>query len=141
MAHEQRINELANADRQHMLLVIGGSVLMILGALAISTAVASAKEHSSTNEAISRECIRYGLDYHRTIMAQAGDEFSGRSERRRWWDYLIVLVATGVFVTLGLRAVVPPLTMNFTWVAVLGLILLLSLIAGTWSLWRRTRFS
>jgi drug/metabolite transporter (DMT)-like permease len=133
--------ELAHADRHHMLLVIGGSVLMILGALAISTAVASAKEHSSTNEAISRECIRYGLDYHQTIMAQAGDEFSGRGERRRWWDYLIVLVATGVFVTLGLRAVVPPLTMNFTWIGVLGLILLLSLIAGSWSLWRRTRFS
>jgi hypothetical protein len=133
--------ELANADRHHILLVIGGSVLMILGALAISTAVASAKEHTSTNEAISRECIRYGLDYHQTIMAQAGDEFSGRGERRRWWDYLIVLVATGVFVTLGLRAVVPPLTMNFMWVAFLSLILLLSLVAGTWSLWRRTRFS
>lgn len=133
--------ELANADRQHILLVIGGSLLMILGALAISTAVASAKEQTSTNEAISRECIRYGLDYHQTIMAQAGDEFSGRGERRRWWDYLIVLVATGVFITLGLRAVVPPLTMNFTWIGVLGLVLLLSLIAGTWSLWRRTRFS
>ena len=38
--------ELAGADRQHMLLVIGGSVMMILGALAISTAVASAKENS-----------------------------------------------------------------------------------------------
>jgi glucose uptake protein GlcU len=133
--------ELANADRQHMLLVIGGSVTMILGALAISTAVASAKEHTSTNEAVSRECLRYGLDYHRTIMAQAGDEFSGRSERRRWWDYLIVLAATGVFITLGLRAVVPPLTMNFMWIGILGIVLLLSLIAGGWSLWRRTRFS
>jgi hypothetical protein len=133
--------ELAHADRQHMFLVIGGSLMMILGALAISTAVASAKEHSSTNEAISRECIRYGLDYHRTIMAQAGDEFSGRGERRRWWDYLIVLVATGVFVTLGVRAVVPPLTMNFMWIGVLGAMLLVSLIAGGWSLWRRTRFS
>ncbi len=133
--------ELAHADRHHMFLVIGGSLMMILGALAISTAVASAKEHSSTNEAISRECIRYGLDYHRTIMAQAGDEFSGRGERRRWWDYLIVLVATGVFVTLGVRAVVPPLTMNFMWIGVLGAMLLVSLIAGGWSLWRRTRFS
>src|SRR5205814_10073596 len=48
--------ELAGADRQHMLLVIGGSLAMILGALAISTAVASAKENSSTNEAVLREC-------------------------------------------------------------------------------------
>ena len=88
--------ELAGADRQHMLLVVGGSVMMILGALAISTAVASAKEHSSTNEAVLRECNRYG-GLHRTMMAQAGDEFGGRDERRRWWDYAIVLTATGVF--------------------------------------------
>ena len=132
--------ELANADRQHMLLVIGGSLMMILGALAISTAVASEKEHSSTNEAVLRECNRYGLDYHRTIMAQSGDEFGGRNERRRWWDYGIVLVATAVFITLGVRAVVPPLAMNLRWTAALGAILIASLLAGGWSLWRRTRF-
>jgi hypothetical protein len=122
------------------LLVIGGSLMMILGALAISTAVASAKENSSTNEAVLRECNRYGLDYHRTMMAQIGDEFGGRSERRSWWDYLIVLTATGIFVTLGIRAVVPPLAMNFKWVAVLAAVLVLSVVAGGLSLWRRTRF-
>jgi hypothetical protein len=123
-----------------MLLVIGGSVTMALGALAISTAVASAKENSSTNEAVLRECNRYGLDYHRTMMAQAGDEFGGRDERRHWWDYAIVLTATGIFLALGIRAVVPPLAMNLRWVAVLGAGLVVSLIAGGLSLWRRTRF-
>jgi glucose uptake protein GlcU len=132
--------ELATADRQHKLLVIGGSLIMILGALAISTAVASSKENSSTNEAVLRECNRYGLDYQRTIMAQAGDEFGGRDERRRWWDYAIVLTATGVFVWLGVHAVVPPVAMNLRWVGVLGLLLVLSLIVGGWSLWRRTKF-
>ncbi len=133
--------ELATADRAHMLLVIGGSVFMILGALAISTAVASAKEHSSTNEAVLRECNRYGLDYHRTILAQAGDEFSGREEKRRWWDYAIVLAATAVFVILGIHAVVPPLPMNLRWIAILAVILIASLAAGGWNLYRRTRFS
>jgi glucose uptake protein GlcU len=133
--------ELATADRQHLLLVVGGSILMILGALAISTAVASAKEHSSTNEAVLRECNRYGLNYHRTIMAQAGDELGGSDERRPWWDYAIVLAATGIFVALGVRAVVPPLTMNLKWVAALGILMAMSLAAGGWSLWRRTRFS
>jgi glucose uptake protein GlcU len=132
--------ELATADRQHMLLVIGGSVLMILGALAISTAVASAKEHSSTNEAVLRECDRYGLDYNKTMLAQAGDEFGGKEEKRQWWDYAIVLTATGVFVALGVRAVVPPLTMDMRWVAVLGVVLVLSLFVGGWSLWHRTKF-
>jgi glucose uptake protein GlcU len=133
--------ELAGADQQHLLLVLGGSLLMILGALAISTAVASEREHTSHNEAVLRECERYGLDYHRTLLAQAGDEFGTREEKRRWWDYAIVLVATGVFVTLGVRAVVPPLSMNMHWVSVLAVVLLVSLVAGAWSLWNRTRFS
>jgi drug/metabolite transporter (DMT)-like permease len=132
--------ELAGADHKHLLLVIGGSILMILGALAISTAVASAKEHTSTNEAVLRECDRYGLDYDKTMMAQAGEEFGGKDEKRRWWDYAIVLTATAVFLTLGIRAVVPPLAMNLHWVAVLGVLLFVSLAAGGWSLWQRTRF-
>ncbi len=133
--------ELAGADKSHRLLVIGGSVMMILGALAICTAVASAKEQSSTNEAVLRECERYGLDYNRTLLAQAGDEFGGAGEKRRWWDYAIVLVATGVFVTLGVRAVVPPLEMDLKWVGALSAVLVVSLGVGGWSLWRRTRFS
>jgi glucose uptake protein GlcU len=131
--------ELATADRPHKLLVVGGSIVMILGALSISTAVASEREETLKNEAVLRECRRYGLDYYRTLAAQSGDEFGGRNERR-WWDYVIVVAATGVFVWLGLRAVVPPLAMDLRWIAVLGGLLLLSLIAGGWSLWRRTRF-
>jgi len=132
--------ELTSADRQHKLLVMGGSLMMILGALAISTAVASAKEHSSTNEVVLRECNRYGLNYNRTMMAQAGDEFGGREERRRWWDYAIVLTASGVFVWLGVHAVVPPMAMNIRWIAVLAVLLIVSLGIGGWSLWRRTKF-
>jgi hypothetical protein len=114
---------------------------MILGALSISTAVASEREHSSHNEAVQRECDRYGLDYNRTLLAQAGDEFGTREEKRRWWDYAIVIAATGVFVTLGVRAVVPPLAMDLRWVGILAAVLLVSLAAGAWSLWNRTRFS
>jgi len=132
--------ELAGADNQRILLVVGGSVMMILGALAISTAVASAKENSSTNEAVLRECNRYSLDYHRTIMAQAGHEFRAQEEKRRWWDYAIVLAATAIFVALGVRAVVPPLQMNLRWVGALTVVLALSLVVGSFVLWRRTRF-
>jgi hypothetical protein len=132
--------ELAGADRQHRLLVLGGSLVMILGALAIGTAVASSREQTSNNEAVLRECNRYGLDYNRTLASQAGDEFGGRDERRRWWDYAIVATAVMVFIWLGARAVVPPLEMNTRWVAGLACVLIVSLIAGGWSLWRRTRF-
>ncbi len=133
--------ELATANRAQKMLVIAGSVLMILGAFAISTAVAGQREQSSTNQALLRECTRYGLDYNRTIASMAGDEFGRRNHRRRWWDYAIVLAATGVFVWLGLHAIVPPLAMDLRWVAALGVILVISLVAGGWSLWRRTLFS
>ena len=132
--------ELAGADQKHRLLVLGGSAVMILGALAIGTAVASSREQTSNNEAVLRECERYGLDYNRTLATQAGDEFGGKDERRRWWDYAIVVAAVMIFIWLGVRAVVPPLEMNLRWVIVLAGVLAVSLVAGGWSLWRRTRF-
>ena len=132
--------ELATADRQRMLLVIGGSLVMVLGAFAISTAVASAKENSSTNEAVLRECNRYGLDYDKAILAQAGEEFGVEGQKRRWWDHGILLIATAVFLWLGAHADVPPLAMHLRWAAVMGLVLIASLAVGSWSLHRRTRF-
>ncbi|MBS0365929.1 MAG: DMT family transporter [Proteobacteria bacterium] len=133
--------ELATADPAHEALVVAGSIVMILGALAISTAVASERELSSTNEAVQRECRRYGLDSGRTMASMDGDESLGRGAGRRWWDYAILVTATGTFVWLGVRAVVPPLGMNVRWIGVLSAVLLLSLLAGTCSLWKRTRFS
>jgi glucose uptake protein GlcU len=133
--------ELASADRAHLTLVLAGSSLMILGALAISTAVASSREHVSRNEALERECIRYGLSYREVLLAQSGDEFGSRNERRRWWDFAIVIAATGLFLWLGANAVNPPLAMNLQWLAALSAILVLALAGGGWALWRQTRFS
>jgi hypothetical protein len=124
-----------------LLLVLGGSLLMIAGALAISTAVASAREHLSRNEALERECERYGLNYQEVLQSQSGDEFGSRSEKRNWWDYAIVAGATGLFLWLALNAVVPPLAMNLRWAGALGVILLVALVGGGWALWRQTRFS
>jgi glucose uptake protein GlcU len=133
--------ELAAANRAHLALVVSGSLLMILGALAISTAVAGAREHTSRNEALERECDRYGLDYREVLLAQSGDEFGSRTERRRWWDVAIVVAATGLFVWLAANAVVPSLAMNFAWIAALSVILIASLLAAGWALYRQTRFS
>jgi glucose uptake protein GlcU len=132
--------ELASADRGHKMLVLFGSVLMILGALAISTAVASSREHISNNTALERECDRYGLDYLEVLAAQSGEEFGNRNERRRWWDVVIVAAATGVFLWLGVHAVVPPIYMNLRWLAALGALLLIALAGAGYALWRNTRF-
>ncbi len=133
--------ELAAADHAHRALVLGGSALMILGALAISTAVASGREHLSRNESLERECERYGLDYREVLLAQSGDEFGSRTQRRRWWDVAIVAAATGLFLWLGSKALIPPLQMSLRWVAGLGIVLCAALLGGGWALWRQTRFS
>jgi hypothetical protein len=120
--------------------MIAGSISMIAGAALISSASASGREHSSRNEAILRECDRYGFDYYKTLSSMSGEEFS-KNERRRWWDYAIVVAATSIFVVLGLQARVPSLAMSKMWTGVLAAFLAFSLIVGGISLWRRTRFS
>jgi len=132
--------ELAGATHERLLMVVGGSIVMILGALAISTAVASDQEQHATNEVVMRECDRYGLDYKKVALSQQGDEFDRSSSAKRWWDYVIVIVSTGIFVWLGVKAVVPPLQMNLHWLGVLTGLLLLALAAGTYCLGRRTNF-
>jgi len=132
--------ELASSDRAHTLMVLAGSVVMIGGAALISSAAATGKEQSSRNQALLRECDRYGLNYRITLLNMDG-EADGGGSARRWWDYAIVLAAAGVFVFLGAHAHIPALRMNNAWMLALGCVLLLSLIAGTIALWRRTRFT
>ena len=96
--------ELAHADNSHRLLVVFGSLVMILGALAVSTAVATEKEHSSMLEALVRECARYDLDYDRVMQASSTAVPALNSVGRAWWDYVILACALGIFVWLGFHA-------------------------------------
>jgi glucose uptake protein GlcU len=131
--------ELAHADWTHRLLVITGSVVMILGALAVSTAVASEREDATTDEALRRECNRYQLDYDRIVRGESGD--NPVKGGRAWWDYAIVTAAVGVFAYLGLQAHVPSLGMNMGWLSILCALLAASAVGCGWGLWRATRFS
>jgi glucose uptake protein GlcU len=130
--------ELAHADAMHKFLVVGGSLAMIAGAMAVSTAVATERESASTEEAIERECERYGLEREDVIHA-----FNGvtSESRRDWWDWLILICAAGVFVALALKARVPALAMNYGWTAVLAVLLIASAVVCGWGLHKRTRFS
>ena len=131
--------ELAHADWMHRVLVVAGSVVMILGALAVSTAVASERENSSTHAALVRECGRYGLDYERVVASYSGS--AGEVGRRAWWDYGIVAAAVGVFVWLGVNARVPELGMSFGWVGMLVAVMVGAAVWSGWGLWRATKFS
>src|SRR3954469_11378241 len=133
--------ELTHASPMQKVLVVGGSLIMILGALSISSAVAGEHERSSTNEALRSECDRYQLDYDRVLAEYSGQESADERASRGWWDYLIIAAAVGVFIWLGRQAAVPPIAMNLSWLAVLAIILIASIGACTWVLWKRTRFS
>ncbi|MGA2048334.1 MAG: GRP family sugar transporter [Terracidiphilus sp.] len=136
--------ELAHADWAHRLLVVAGSLVMILGALAVSTAIATERENTSTNLALLRECNRYNLDYDRVLLAYNGsgeDDRRDVNDRRSWWDYAIVAAAVGVFVYFGVNARVPSLGMDFSWLAVLVVVLVASALLAGWGLWKATRFS
>ena len=123
-------------------LVIVGSITMILGAVAISSAVAPESEQASTGEAIARECQRYGLSLELAQASQRGEDTVAREgPRRRWWDALIVAGAVLVFVWLARIAQIPPIRMRPGWTVLLAATMLFSLWACGALLWKRTRFS
>jgi len=133
--------ELAHASSPQKLLVIAGSIVMILGALSISSAVAEQSEHSSTHDALRNECNRYKLD-HESVLSEFNGKESGNGQAvRRWWDYIIIAIALGVFVLLGSWAAIPSFSMNFYWAAALVAVLILSLGFCMRALWDTTRLS
>jgi glucose uptake protein GlcU len=133
--------ELKQASDAQRAMVISGSLIMIAGALSISTAVAGQRENTSTNEALERECDRYGMDYNLVLAEYAGSELDGRDQKRGWWDYLIVAVAVAVFVGLATMAAHPAIKLNLRWASVFGVVLVLTLAGCSVALQRSTRFS
>ena len=133
--------ELSHAPMTQKLLVVAGSVMMIAGAISISSAVAGESEHSSMTAALRGECDRYNLNYDRVLAEYCGAEAEEQQKQRGWWDYLIIAAAVGVFIWLGRNAAVPPIAMNFRWLSVLATILVVTLGACCWALWKRTKFS
>ncbi len=134
--------EFAGRGSSTQWLVILGSVTMILGAVAISSAVAPEGEQISTGEAIARECERYGLSLEIAQASQRGEDTVGREQpARRWWDILIVAGAVAVFVFLASLAEIPPIRMQWGWTTVLITTMMFSLLSCGWLLWKRTRFS
>ncbi|WP_165247651.1 GRP family sugar transporter [Paludisphaera soli] len=134
--------ELADLSAEARLLVVGGSLVMIVGAVAIGLAEAPASERSSWRLAVERECRRYGLDPVEVAAAVGGEGIpEAASGRRPWWEFLIVAGALGIFVWLGLNASTPAIAMDLRWLAVLSALSLVFLAVGGTILWRRTRFS
>jgi glucose uptake protein GlcU len=133
--------ELTHVPMTQKLFVVGGSVVMILGAMSISSAVAGESEHASMDAVLVKECKRYNMDYDRVLAECRGWDSGNNQERRGWWDYLIVAFAAGIFAWLGRNAAIPPIAINSYWLVILAIILLITLGACSWALWKMTKFS
>jgi len=122
--------------------VVAGSLIMILGATAISFAEAPASEQASWKKAMERECSRYHLEPDRVAAILRGDDPLSREQSpRHWWEFLIGVGAAGMFVWLGSGAQRQPLSVNLFWMAVLSAATLVLLVLCGTLLWKRTRFS
>jgi drug/metabolite transporter (DMT)-like permease len=134
-------HELQGGSRRVYAQVIGGSILMALGAVAIALSSATGREHSRWQSAAAREGRRYGIDEAYVQAAMEGREFGGGAGHRTWIDFLLVACVTAIFVTLGAMARIPSLDISLGWAAVISSAMLVLLVGGTLVLWRTTRFS
>jgi glucose uptake protein GlcU len=138
-------HELRNASAPQMVFVVGGSLGMIFGALLLGSAVTTGREQTSRDEAVLRECLRYNLDYAETLRSMSGIEIAADGNesvgKRRWWDVMIMLAATGFFICLALTAAPPAISMSYFWIFALSALLLVVLGLGVWRLRRETNFS
>jgi len=133
--------ELRHASSWQQWMILCGSLGMIAGAALLSSAIASKRENTSRNEVVLRECVRYDLDYLETIRAIGGLSVNGHSGGRRWWDLFIMLGALSFFVWLARTAEIPSIPIDRTWCVILGVVLFVSVVAGTYRLWRDTDFN
>jgi glucose uptake protein GlcU len=123
-------------------LIIGGSLIVIAGAIAISSAVAPEAEQGARRVATLRECKRYGLDFDRVEASMTGaDPLTSEAPGRRWWDGAIVAAALVIFVYLATITERPPFAWHHVWAGSLFIAMLAALFGIGYLLWKRTRFS
>jgi hypothetical protein len=121
--------------------VIGGSVIMALGALAIALSSVSQREHKEWEDAAAREAARYGVDQNYTRARVAGLEGAVSSRRRTWIDWLVVIVATAVLAAFAIMARAPQLDFSGLWAILLVVVMTAIMLGSGVALWRATRFS
>jgi len=121
--------------------VVGGSLVMALGAGLIALSSVSRREHLHWQEAAEREAERYGVDPAYTRARVAGREASATGHGRTWVDWLVVGGATATLVGFAMVAQAPRLALRWDWAAGLTVAMLGLLVGCGAALWRTTRFN
>jgi glucose uptake protein GlcU len=121
--------------------VIGGSILMALGALAISTCSAPEGEYVQWRRAALRETELYGIDPEYVNARLTGHDLNAGVLRRTWKDWLLIAAATSIFAGLAMLARVPEMDIQSSWLGFFAAALLSVLAVGAIALWRITNFT
>jgi glucose uptake protein GlcU len=133
--------ELLGGTRALYAQVIGGSLVMALGAGVIALSSVRQSEHQRWQEAAARESQRYGVDPEYIRARAAGEELGPDRRRRTWVDWLVVGVASATLIGFAAMAEAPRIALRWEWALALTLTMLGILAGCSVSLWRTTRFS
>jgi glucose uptake protein GlcU len=121
--------------------VIGGSLMMALGALAISACSTSEGEYRNVLRAAEREVKLYGIDAGYVKARMAGHDANADKFHRTWADWLMIGSATLIFAGLGGLARVPRMVIQTGWLGLFAAALAAVLVFGGVTLWRVTKFT
>jgi hypothetical protein len=121
--------------------VVGGSLLMAAGAVAIAFSSAPESEYISWKEAAQRESDLYAIDPAYVAISMEGNERSETPFRRTWLDWSLVVAATSIFIAFGALAVIPHMEISGIWLAGLAFAMLVVLVACGIMMWRITGFN
>jgi len=120
--------------------VVGGSIVMAIGAGLIALSSVSRSEHEHWEEAAAREGGRYEVDPEYTRLRIAG-ESAGAVRRRTWIDWVVVGSATAIIIAFAVVARPPQIEVHVGWTAAL-IVATVAMLAGAGGmLWRATRFN
>ena len=113
---------------------------MALGAVAIALSSATAREHSSWQDAAQREGKRYGVEGEYVRAGMEGRQFGAGPSNRTLLDWILVLGTTAIFVVLAVMARLPHMEIAMGWAVALTIAMLALLATCGIALWRTTRF-
>lgn len=134
--------ELRSASGSVLAQVIGGSIVMALGAGVIALSSVDRREHLRWQEAAEREGNRYGVRAEYTRARIAGDAGAiGATRRRTAVDWLVVGVATAIIIAFALVARAPQISIHLGWSLALIVATIAMLATAASALWRATRFN
>lgn len=117
-----------------------GCVLMAAGLAAISLSAAGRSEYEKWCEAAGREQRRYRINA-KFVSSGLEGRSADRPPSRKWFDWILIGIATTVFVWTGMVARWPSMDVNWPVVVALMVAGLTLFASAAFALWKVTRFN